>query len=362
MNILVINWQDWQNPFAGGAEVYLYEIFSRLRKAGHNVMLLCSRARGQTRHEFIGGFEIFRIGRRANFNFVAPFAMRALLRMRDIDVVIDDLNKIPFYSSLFTRRKVLPVVMHLFRSTIFRETNPVFAAYVFGTERLAGFLYGRADFVAISKSTEQDLRQIGVRGRIHVVHSGIPERPTGTEPERDPDLVAYVGRVKTYKSIDHFARCVALVARRRKIRASIVGDGDALDGLKTLARRLGAAIDFPGFVSEAEKYRVYQTARLIVQPSIKEGWGLTAIEAQSCGTPVVCADSPGLREVVKHGETGFLYEYGSVNEMAARITELLDDDEKWRRFSIAAKEWAGQFSWDRSAARLEQVLEQRIRV
>ncbi|MBE0432180.1 glycosyltransferase family 4 protein [candidate division WOR-3 bacterium] len=360
MNILVINWQDWQNPFAGGAEVYLYEIFSRLIRTGHRVMLLCSRAPGQARHEFIDGFEVFRIGRRANFNFLAPFAMRALLRHRAVDVVIDDLNKIPFYSTLFTRRRVLPMVMHLFRSTIFRETNPVFAAYVFVTERLAGVLYGRSDFVAISKSTAQDLREIGGRGCIYIVHSGIPERPPGTVPERDPDLVAYVGRVKTYKSIDHFVRCVALVAKRRKIRASIVGDGDALDGLKSLARNLGVEIDFCGFVAEAEKYRVYETARLIVQPSIKEGWGLTAIEAQSCGTPVVCADSPGLREVVKHGETGFLYRYGNVDEMAARTIELLEDDNKWRRFSTAAREWAGQFSWDGSAARLEQVLQEEL--
>lgn len=360
MKILVINWQDWQNPLAGGAEVYLYEIFLRLKKAGHNVILLCSRAPGQARHEFIDGFEIFRIGRRANFNFLAPGALRALLRQRAIDVVVDDLNKIPFYSTLFTRKTVVPMVMHLFRSTIFRETNPVFAGYVFLAERLAGILYGRAAFVAISRSTEQDLKEIGVGGRIHVVHSGIPRPPAGAPPERDPDLVAYVGRVKAYKSIDHFIRCAAMVARRRKIRARIVGDGDALDGLKSLARELGVAVDFAGFVSEDEKYRVYQMARVIVQPSIKEGWGLTAIEAQACGTPVICADSPGLREVVRDGETGFLYPYGRVEQMAERVIELLDDRPKWRRFSRAARDWAGHFSWDRSARRLEGALKEAI--
>ena len=361
MNILVINWQDWHNPFAGGAEVYLYEIFSRLKQAGHNVTLLCSRAPGQARHELVDGFEIFRIGRRANFNFLAPGALRALLRHRAVDVVVDDLNKIPFFSPLFTRTRVVPMVMHLFRSTIFRETNPVFAGYVFAAERLAGVLYGAADFVAISNSTGHDLRQIGVRGRIHVVHSGIPRPPAQRSPARDPDLVAYVGRVKAYKSIDHFVRCVALVAQRRKIRARIVGDGDALAGLKDLARDLAVDIDFTGFVPEDEKYRVYETARLIVQPSIKEGWGLTAIEAQSCGTPVVCADSPGLREVVKHGATGYLYPYGRLDQMADRIIELLDDQQKWRYFSRAARDWAGQFSWDRSARQLAGVLQEAVR-
>ena len=358
MNILVINWQDWKNPYAGGAEVYLYEIFSRLMRNGHKVMLLCSRAQGQSRHEFIDGFEIFRIGRRANFNFVAPAALRALLRHRDIDIIIDDLNKIPFYSTIFTRKRVLPTVMHLFRATIFRETNPLAAGYVFAAEKLVGIFYRRADFVAISHSTEEDLREIGVRRRIHVVHSGIPEQYHAGKKVREDNLVAYVGRVKSYKSIDHFVRAVGLVSKRRSIRAKIVGDGDALDDLKALAKKLDVGIDFPGFVSEEEKYRVYQTARLVVQPSIKEGWGLTAIEAQSCGTPVVCANSPGLREVVLHDRTGFLYEYGNIDAMAQCIIDLLDNKRKWNRFSKAAKKWSRRFSWDLSAQRFDRVLKQ----
>lgn len=359
MNILVINWQDWKNPYAGGAEIYLYEIFSRLIKNGHRVTLLCSRAPGQCRYESIDGFEIFRIGRRANFNFVAPCALRALLRHQSIDVIIDDLNKIPFYSTIFTRKRVLPTVMHLFRATIFRETNPLAAGYVFAAEKLVGMLYGRADFVAISHSTEEDLRQIGVRRRIHVVQCGIPEQFRVGNRVRASDLIAYVGRVKSYKSIDHFVRAVGIVGKRRNIRAKIVGDGDALDDLKSLAKSIGVQIDFTGFVSEEEKYRVYHSARMVVQPSIKEGWGLTAIEAQSCGTPVVCANSPGLNEVVLHDRTGFHYEYGNIDEMAERIIELLDNKRKWNRFSKEAKKWSRRFSWDMSAQHFEEILEQR---
>ena len=361
MNILVVNWQDWQNPYAGGAEVYLYEIFSRLIKKGHKVILLCSRGLGQVRYEKIDGFEIYRIGKRSNFNFFTPCAMRALLRSAKIDIIIDDLNKIPFYSTLFTRKRVLPTLMHLFRATIYRETNPLFATYVFAAERIVGFLYGRANFVAISNSTAQDLVDIGVKNRIHIVHSGIPDITLVKHQRREDNLIAYVGRVKTYKSIDHFVQAAARVSKHQNIKVKIVGDGDALDDLKSLARKLQVDIEFTGYVSEADKYRVYHTARVIVQPSIKEGWGLTAIEAQSCSTPVVCADSPGLREVVVHNKTGFLYRYGNIDEMAGRIIELLNDTKKWRRFSIAAKKWSAQFSWDHSAAKFERVLEEEVR-
>ena len=308
----------------------------------------------------IDGFEIYRIGRRSNFNFLVPTALRAILRHQRIDIIVDDLNKIPFYSCAFTRKRVLPTLMHLFRSTIYRETNPFFATYVYGAERLVSALYRSANFVAISKSTAQDLREIGVENQIHIVHSGIPEKMIKSPPRREENLIAYVGRVKTYKSIDHFVQAVALISRHRKIKAKIVGDGDALDELRLLAERLQVNIDFPGFVSEDEKSRIYGTAQVIVQPSIKEGWGLTAIEAQSCGTPVVCADSPGLREVVVNKETGFIYKYGDVDEMVERIIELLDNNKKWRQFSGAAKKWAGQFSWAYSAEKFERVLKQEI--
>jgi glycosyltransferase involved in cell wall biosynthesis len=358
MNILVVNWQDWQNPLAGGAEIYFYEIFSRLIKKGHNIILLCSRATHQRRYERLDDFEIYRIGRRSNFNFFVPSALCALIRHKKIDVIIDDLNKIPFYSPLFTRKKVVPMLMHLFRTTIYRETNFLFASYVFLTERLISYFYPRSDFVAISHSTAEDLRTIGVNNKIFVVQSGIPEIPHGIREERQSNIVAYVGRVKKYKSIDHFIKAVAVLKQRKHIEAVVVGDGDARDDLIRLAQKLNITVHFTGFVSEEEKYRIYHRARVVVQPSIKEGWGLTAIEAQSCGTPVVCADSPGLREVVQDGTTGFLYDYGNIDSLVEKIMVLMDDEKLWRDFSMAARTWASEFSWDRAADTLEEILEE----
>lgn len=360
MNILIVNWQDWKNPFAGGAEVYLYEIFSRLAKRGHNIILLCSRGKGQSRFEELDGIKIYRIGRRSNFNFLVPVALRALLRRNKVEVVVDDLNKIPFYSPIFTRKKVLPMLMHLFRTTIYRETNFIFASYVFFTERVIPFMYAGSNFVAISHSTADDLREIGVRNKIYVVPCGISVIPSEIKEEHQDDLVAYVGRLKRYKSIDHFIDAVSLLQKSMAVEALVVGDGDVRYELMNRAQQLKAKIKFTGFVGEEEKYRIYSRARVVVQPSVKEGWGLTAIEAQSCGTPVVCADSPGLREVVRNGETGFLYPYGDVNRLSDRIKELLTDRPKWRKFSVAAKKWAQKFSWDNAALEIERILEEEI--
>ncbi len=356
MNILVVNWQDWKNPYAGGAEVYLYEIFSRLLKKGHRIMILCSRAPGQKPYEILDGFEIFRIGKRFNFNFYVPFALRSILRIRKVDLIMDDQNKIPFYSPLFTRKKNLIMIMHLFRKAIYREVNLLSASYVYATESLIPMLYSHSHFIAISQSTAEDLKKMGVNNPISVVYCGIPEVDDNFDISRQKNLVVYVGRVKRYKSIDHLIYAVNNLRREIPIELTIVGDGDARQELISLGQKLNLPIDFKGFVTEREKYEMYHKARIIVQPSIKEGWGLTAVEAQACGTPVVCANSPGLKETIIDGKTGYLYEYGNINELSDKIKDLLFDDSKWDNFSKAAREWARHFSWDNSATKMEQII------
>jgi glycosyltransferase involved in cell wall biosynthesis len=78
-------------------------------------------------------------------------------------------------------------------------------------------------------------------------------------------------------------------------------------------------------------------------PSEQESFGLVGLEAMNCGVPVIGSHTGGLPEVVVHGETGFLYPVGEINAMAQAAIELLLDDEKHRRFSIAGKLRAIQF-------------------
>jgi glycosyltransferase involved in cell wall biosynthesis len=358
MNILVINWQDWDNSNSGGAEVHLHEVFSRLAQRGHTIVLLCSRDQGQSRRSEHDGFVILRTGKRNNFNFLVPGVLSRLITQYHIDVICDDLNKIPFYSPWFVKRPVIALVHHLFRKTIYRETNALLASYVYGAESIIPLCYRRTPFIAVSESTGQDLATMGVEPRrIHIVYNGVPLRINAGAVSRQKNLVVYVGRIKRYKSIDHFLRAAALVGAQRPIRIMVVGDGDELAGLKNIARQMNIHVHFTGFISEGEKYRIYAQARVAVQPSIKEGWGLTALEAQSCGTPVICADSPGLREAVHHGKTGFLYPYGDIERCAHHMQMLLDDDALWQTLSNGARAWAQNFSWDTAAQKIEHIFQ-----
>jgi glycosyltransferase involved in cell wall biosynthesis len=84
---------------------------------------------------------------------------------------------------------------------------------------------------------------------------------------------------------------------------------------------------------------------VLVQPSPKEGWGLTVIEASACGTAVVAANSPGLRDSVRDGETGILVPFGDDAALAAAFERVLTDPARCHALAAAGVRWAARFTW-----------------
>jgi len=123
MRILALNWQDLKNPQSGGAEVHLEEILRRLVSFGHQVDLLCCNFPGGSNSDNVGGVRIFRRGKRWNFNLAAPFAIKEIMNSNKYDVLLEDINKIPFYSPLYQKLPTLVVIPHLFSDTIFKDSN-----------------------------------------------------------------------------------------------------------------------------------------------------------------------------------------------------------------------------------------------
>jgi len=364
LRILVINWRDIRNPEAGGAEVHLHEIFRRIVSRGHEVVLLASRFPGSAREEQVDGIRVIRRGRWWNFNYVVPVVYLSWLRHWGFDILVDDINKIPFYTPLYVHTPMLALMHHFFGDSIFHETAFPFASYVYLSERLVPMVYRRTRFTVVSESTRDELVDKGVAGsRVTVVHNGIDHnryRPDTRRRQPDPEVV-YLGRLKKYKSID-----LTLQAMKRvredipNARLTIVGDGDDRPRLERVSRQLGLgdAVRFTGWVSEGEKIRLLQRAQVVVNPSRKEGWGVTVIEANACGAPVIASDVPGLRDAVQDGKTGVLVAFGDVRGLAASVVLMLRNPRVREEFSQRAIAWAHGFSWDRAAHQTLQVIEE----
>jgi glycosyltransferase involved in cell wall biosynthesis len=363
MKILALNWNDLKNPYAGGAEVHLEELLRRLVSYGHEVTLFCSGFKGCLNEETVDGIHIVRRGNRYNFNLIAPFHLRKLVRRQRFDVLVEDINKIPFYTPLYLNLKTLVVIPHLFATTVFQEINFVLGTYIFLAERPLIHVYKGHPFNVISESTADDIAARGVpRKDISIIHCGIDRclyARDGSMPKYEQPTVLYLGRIKKYKSVQHL---ILAFARLRTVlpdaRLMVVGDGDYLPQLRKLADslRLGESVEFPGRVSQADKVERMRRAHVSVLPSLKEGWGLTNIEANSVGTAVVAADVPGLRDSVRDGHTGFLYPYGDVDQLAEKLRLILTDKATRERLESGALTWAEQFNWDNAAHRFEELL------
>jgi len=94
---------------------------------------------------------------------------------------------------------------------------------------------------------------------------------------------------------------------------------------------------------------VLRSAWVAALRSEKEGWGLTVMEANACGTPVVASDSDGLRDSVRHGSTGLLVPHGNVAALAEALRAVLTDRDLRDRLSGGGVEWARGFTWGRPA-------------
>ncbi|MYI06151.1 MAG: glycosyltransferase, partial [Gemmatimonadetes bacterium] len=138
----------------------------------------------------------------------------------------------------------------------------------------------------------------------------------------------------------------------------VAGKGDARKDLEETARRLGIGdrVRFAGFVPEDEKAELLARSWVHVLTSPREGWGIASLEASACGTPSVVSDSPGLRETVRHGETGVIVPHGDVEALAGALARVMDPSER-DRMGKAAREMAVGFSWDRVADAVEGYLE-----
>ncbi len=364
MRILVLNWQDRLNPQAGGAETHLHEIFGRLVHRGHDVTLLVSGWTGAEGRVTVDGMEVHRTGGRYTFNIAAPAYYRSRLKDREFDVMVEDLNKVPLLTPLWAAHPLALLVHHLFGATAFQEASAPVAATTWLLERPLGRLYRDTPTMAVSRSTARDLGERGLpEDAIAVIPNGVDlshcsPAQAGTRFPRP--TVLYLGRLKRYKRVDLPIRAVAALREEGlDVRMVVAGTGDHADALRTLATELGLdddAVEFTGFVSEAEKLRLFRRAWVHVLTSPKEGWGITNLEAAACGTPTVASDSPGLRDSVVDGETGFLVPHGSLPELAGRIRALIEDETLRERMAGDARRFAERFTWDRAARETEAFL------
>jgi glycosyltransferase involved in cell wall biosynthesis len=374
-SIAVVNWRDPWHPQAGGAELYAWEMARGLVRRGARVRYLTARARGQARQENRDGIEVIRMGGRFG---VYPRVLAWLApRRRRFDAVIDCQNGIPFFTPWVLSRRVpvLCVVHHVHDA----QFGVHFPAPVAAIGRLlegpvARWTYRRHECVAISDSTVGAMRRrLGWTGAIHIVPVGLSpdcfEAPTpGSPPTAEGAAVggpalSWVGRLVAHKRADRILD-VADRLRAAGVTVQVIGRGPLAGPLaaQVASRGLDGVVRLRGYLPEEEKRAAVATSLLHLNTSQGEGWGMCVIEAAALGVPTVAYDVDGLRDAVRHGETGWLVHDGErIEDVTQRAVKELADPVRRAEVTAACRAWAASFDWDQSAGQLARLVGAAVR-
>jgi glycosyltransferase involved in cell wall biosynthesis len=351
-SILLLNWRDPRHPQAGGAEKYVHEMAKRWVVWGNRVEWLTAGFKGAPHSETIDGIRVWRVGNALTVYFLIPLFYLLYLRGR-FDVIVDAQNGIPFFSPLFSLKPKI-CLMHHVHQRVFRAHMPWPVHHVFSWVEawLMPRVYRNTQFIAVSSDTRAEMLEVGFADcNIDVIRNGVDQQLVPGAKASTP-LVLYLGRLKAYKRVHLLVHAMERVrAVYPTAKLFIAGDGDESNALQQLVanKKLKDCVSFEGFISEDRKRELLQKSWLLVNPSEMEGWGISVIEANACGTPALAYRVPGLREAVIDGFNGLLVPEGS--DLAAPILRVLSDANLRGELCRGAVLRAAQFSWHATAER-----------
>jgi len=358
--VVFLVWRDTAHPDGGGSEVYVEHMARWLASRGHSVTIQCAAHPNAPADEVRDGVRFRRRGGRLTV-YLHGLAYLLSPAGRHADVVVDVHNGLPFASPLVRRGPVRVLVHHVHREQ-WQIIYPGLRGRVgwWLESRFAPFVYRRRPYLTVSQSSRADLISLGVAAdRIDVICNGIDvPHPSRQLPRSATPRLVVLGRLVPHKQVEHALESVATLASSLpEVRLDVIGDGWWHPQLTEHAVRLGVAdrVTFHGQVSDAERDRLLDEAWLMLVPSVKEGWGIAIMEAAARAVPAIGYRSAGgVTESIQDGETGLLVDTRA--ELTERARELLTDTEARLAMGKRARERAGQFDWQSSAARFEQLI------
>jgi len=357
MRILWLNWRDIKHPLAGGAEVYTHEVAKRLATRGHEVVLVTSRPKGLPPREEIDGYTVIRRGSKYTVYLEARRVYHQLKKEGwRPDVVIDEINTVPFLTPKYVKEPIVALIHQLCKDCWKYAVHPLAQPLGWWLEQRLHKPYiqaakrGDLKVVTVSPSTAQDLYDLGYPPHaVAIVPNGLDWELYKDCNGQKRDLVTYVGRITPYKRLEDLLKAWQIVEKSYDAELVIAGRADPryLAKLTKLAKKLNLShVNIKTNVPQQEKKALLAEAKLLVYTSVREGWGQTILEAAACKTPAVAYNVPGLRDAVRHMETGILVKPGNIEKLYEAIMMLLEKENLRSRLAENAYRYSLGFAWN----------------
>lgn len=334
-------------------------------KNGFDVVWFAEKFKDSQPYEIIDGIHVYRIGvEHSIHNFLAPvtyglFLMHAIwmywLRFRGVfDLVIDEVHGPIYWITLWAWRSKKLIYVHEVAQNIWDKMLPWPLNIVGKTvERIMYVVYTKVPFLTASLSTRDDLVAFGVPPeRITVIPHGI-DIPIADKIEKKGKKLQliFVARLVKMKGVEDAIEVVSTITKRiPDVKLYVVGSGepDYVSKLRTRVHQLKIEknIEFTGFIDRAKQIELYRKAHFLIHTSVREGFGLVVLEANSQGTPAIVYDSPGLRDIVVNGVNGYISPLGEPEVLADTIVRLYTEADDYALLQKTSRNQAKLYKWD----------------
>jgi glycosyltransferase involved in cell wall biosynthesis len=327
--------------------------------AGWEVEWFASSFQGAPAVEVVDGIRIVRKGRQWTVHAYAFIHYRRKLRGQ-FDAVIDQVNTIPFFTPLWADVPVLMMIWQLAREVWWYESRFPLNTLGYLMEPVYLRAYRGATVLTFSQSTVSDLRRLGFVGDITAIPVGIEPTDTAIRSKGTEPSFVYVGRLTPSKRINEVIEALAMFRQTTGTgRLVLIGDGPVsyVRKLMRVAARLEVSrfIELSGWLRGSAKYKRMAESHALLMASAREGWGLVVTECNRCGTPAVVYDVPGLRDSVRHLETGLVVSQNP-RSLADGMLQLISDPNLYERLQAAAQIWSRTLTYEASALALKTTI------
>ena len=354
----------------GGKEKRIYEISTRLAKAGHEVHIYCMKWwKGKSNQRIENGVYLHAIsplyplysGQRRSIRQALLFSLACFkLIKEDFDII--EVDHMPHFVLFSTK-----VVTFLKGKKLYATWNEVWGrkywneylgklgdiAYII--EWISAHMPDR--IVAVSKHTEKKLRDdLNIKNQITIVSNGIDLKLIqGIKPSKEKSDIIFAGRLLKNKNVDILIKSVSLLKKYLpKIKVYIIGDGPEKAYLQKFVKDLALEnnVKFFGFLKEHnELYALMKSSKIFVFPSTREGFGIAALEANASGIPVLTVDHQdnATKDLIQNGKNGYVVE---LNE---RIITKIVLNALSKKNNYDQIKFIKNYDWDTIAHKLEEV-------
>lgn len=332
----VINWLEH-----GGAERLIYNFIMHSRQAYPELEFeVCTLLRkgvlgeelsknGVTVHNLnVGKWDVVK----------ATWKLYRLIRKKKYDIIHAHLFPASHYVSIVHRLLRCPIYVYTEHSSWTRRRNYRVMSFV------DAFAYRTYDaIIANSEVTRQRILAWvpGLARKIYLIENGVPIPKVQKNSYRlsTPPRALVVSRLDWIKGVDIAIEALGFLKRSNwSLELDIVGDGAERQKLQKLAKDL--PVQFKGF--QFDTINLMTQYDILIVPSRREGFGLTAVEGLMVGIPLIASRIDNFTRIIREGETGLLFHPGDANDLALKIKQLLSDEDLRKRLAQEGRKEAIQ--------------------